>query len=384
MEFAARYSDGLTGDTKDVLAALDPVDPATLAIRDKESRDVIDRWPAEKSYLLHSRAMELRIANSAKTAGARLAVTGIADMRSALGTLPALHHGQRRDLWRQIRILSLATVALASVIFAYLFGVPLLADQLVAVVPPEWETRIGNTAATQIEQALTGEMGFVACDPDPDSTANRAIARFVRDTFDGLGSPFEPTVTVTRTEIPNAFALPGGRTYYFSALLQASRTPDEFAGVLAHELGHVYYRHGMETLIASSATGLLVGFVLGDLTGVSVAGAVGSALIDNRFSRRAEAQADDFAGRTAQRLGYQPAGLIDLLERVAGDDEFSRALALFSNHPLTDARRRALEGLGTVANPRPAFSDSEWQAIRDMCPPPPPLPPLVEQGTTTP
>lgn len=382
MEFAARYSDGAVADTKDVLASIDSTDSKTLAIHDKASREVIDRWPADKAYLLHSRAMELRIANSARTPGARLAVTGIADMRNALGTLPTLHHGQRRDWWRQVQILSLATAALGSVIFAYLFGVPLLADQLVGIIPPEWETRIGDTAAGQIEQALTGGAGFIACDTDPQSPANVAIARFVHDTFDGLDSPFTPVVTVTRTDIPNAFALPGGRTYYFSALLRASRTADEFAGVLAHELGHVYYRHGMETLIASSATGLLVGFIVGDLTGVSVAGAVGSALIDNRFSRRAEAQADAFAGRTAQRLGYDPKGLVDLLERVAGDDEYSRALALFSNHPLTDDRRRALEAFASAPNPKPAFTDAEWQAIRRMCPTL--LTPSVGKGVTTP
>jgi Zn-dependent protease with chaperone function len=266
------------------------------------------------------------------------------------------------------------------VIFAYLFGVPLLADQLVTLVPPAWEQRIGDTAATQIEASLTDGKGFVACEPDRNSPANRAIANFVDRAFEGLNSPFDPVVTVTRTEIPNAFALPGGRAYYFSALLQASRTPDEFAGVLAHELGHIYYRHGMESLIASSATGLLVGFVLGDMTGISVAGAIGSSLIDNRFSRRAEAQADSFAGVTANRLGYSPKGLVDLLDRVAKDDEFTRALALFSNHPLTDDRRRALEAFTTPDAPSMnAFTDAEWQAIRDMCPPPPPppLPPLV-------
>ncbi len=100
-----------------------------------------------------------------------------------------------------------------------------------------------------------------------------------------------------------------------------------------------------------------------------MAGAIGSSLIDNRFSRQAEAQADDFAGKTAQRLNFSPAGLVDLLDRVAHDDEFSRALALFSNHPLTDERRRALEAFD-VNTPglQPAFTDEEWQAIKDMCP----------------
>jgi Zn-dependent protease with chaperone function len=385
MEFAARYQNGLVAELHDVVCVLDlTADPISLAILDADGRDIIDRWPVETVYLLHTRMAELRIGNRLKPAGARLAVTGIDGLRRALDVLPALSKHQRADGWKQLRILTLATAALASVIFAYLFGVPLLADQLVGLVPASWEAKIGDTAAQQIEASLTGGKGFLACDPDPKSPANLAIARFVDDAFDGLGSPFHPQVTVVQTDIPNAFALPGGRAYYFSALLQASHTPDEFAGVLAHELGHVYYRHGMETLIASSATGLLVGFVLGDMTGLSAAGAVGSSLIDNRFSRRAEAQADVFAAQTAKRLGFAAHGLIDLLDRVAKDDEFSRALALFSNHPLTDERRRILEAFdGPTVGSKPAFSDAEWQAIRTMCPAPiPPVPDFVGPWVT--
>ena len=381
MEFAARYQDGLVAEIRNVLCVIDlAADPVALVILDATSREVLDRWPALDDYLLHTRMMELRIANRQKPPGAHLAVTGIADMRSVLNLLPGLATNQRADGWAQLRTLALGTVALAVVIVAYLFGIPLIADRLAAYVPPAWEVKIGNTAAAQIENSMTGGKGYVVCDPDPDSVANKAISRFVGATFDGLNSPFSPNVTVVRSEIPNAFALPGGRAYFLSALLQASRSPDEFAGVLAHELGHVYYRHGMQTLIASSATGLLVGFVLGDMTGLSVAGAIGSSLIDNRFSRQAEAQADRFAGETAKRLGFSPKGLVDLLERVASDDEFSRALALFSNHPLTDQRRTALEAMeNDVPDPKPAFTDTEWQAIRDMCPPPPPppLPKLV-------
>jgi hypothetical protein len=73
-----------------------------------------------------------------------------------------------------------------------------------------------------------------------------------------------------------------------------------------------------------------------------------------------------------------------MLERVAGDDSFSRALALFSNHPLTASRRAALEAMaGPVPGAVPAFTPAEWSAIRDMCPPPPP-PPLPRAVTPPP
>lgn len=385
MEFAARYQDGKVATMRDVICVIDLAsDPVVLAILDSTTREIVDRWPAEDAYLLHSRMMELRIANRQRPAGARLAVRGIQHMKAALEILPRLSGHQRTDRLRQGRIIALATAALASVIVAYLYGIPLLADRLVTVFPVEWEERIGTLADTQIEAALTEGKGYSVCDTNPNSLANRALTAFTEAAFEGLNSPFTPTVTVIRSEVPNAYALPGGRIYYLSSMIQASRSADEFAGVLAHELGHVYHRHGMQSLIATSTTGLLVGFVLGDLTGLSVAGAVGASLIDNRFSRDAERQSDDFAVRVAQRIGFDPTALVDVLDRVARDDAFSRALALFSSHPLTDDRRRALEASAPANGAaKPAFTAEEWAAIRNLCPPPrlPPLPPIVHPAT---
>jgi predicted Zn-dependent protease len=254
------------------------------------------------------------------------------------------------------------------VIVAYVYGVPLLAGQIVGLVPPEWESALGEAVMVQIQEALSYESGWAVCDSDPQSVANTAIARFAAQAVEGTGTPFTPDIKVIRTAIPNAFALPGGHSFYFSALLDQTESPEEFAGVMAHELGHVVHRHGMEQVISTSATGLLVGFILGDMTGFSIPAAVGTALIDSGFSRDAEREADRFAGDVAQRLSFNPTGLANLLERVAADDEFSATFALLSTHPLTAERRAFLESLSVdEANVRPVFTDAEWRAIKSMC-----------------
>ena len=110
MEFVARYQDGKVGTVRDVICIIDLAsDPVMLAILDAGTREIIDRWPADESHLLHSRMMELRIANRQRPAGARLAVTGIENMKAALGVLPKLSQHQAADGWKQVRILSLAT-----------------------------------------------------------------------------------------------------------------------------------------------------------------------------------------------------------------------------------------------------------------------------------
>ena len=303
-----------------------------------------------------------------KPYGARLAFLGFEAAKAAHAMLPALDRKHREERGRQYRAMGLATAALVSVVVAYIYGVPLIARNIVALVPPQWEEQLGDTAVEQIEVALKDGAGFEICDPNPDSLANRAIARFAKQAVEGSGTPFTPRIQVVRSSVPNAFALPGGNSFYFSALLEKTETPDEFAGVMAHELGHVVHRHGMEQLISTSATGLLIGFILGDMTGLSVAGGIGAALIDTRFSREAEREADRYSLATAQRLGFSPAGMVSLLERVSTDDAMTRAMALLSTHPLTSERRAALETIEvTQVATTPAFTPEEWAAIKAIC-----------------
>lgn len=365
MQIAARYQDGQVASVIDVTCRIDALG---LRIADPVTNGEIALWPVDDVFPIHARRNELRVGANGKPYGARVIFTGATDAANARAALPGLAAHHRRERGRQWMLMGLTTLALVSVVVAYVYGVPLLAGRITQVIPSEWEQQFGDKVAAQVEAALGEQQGFEVCDPDPQSLANRAIARFANAALAEAGSPFKPDVKVIRSAVPNAFALPGGKSFYFSALLEQTAEPDEFLGVMAHELGHVAHRHAMEQLIASAGTGLLIGFILGDMTGISVAGGLGVALIDSRFSREAEAQADRFAAETAKRLKFKPAGLASLLERVAGDDEFSKALALLSTHPLTTERRRVLELLAAeVTGPQQVFTDAEWQAIKHMC-----------------
>ena len=366
MPVLARHYDGKSAAVRIVhLHYLAEYETGTLLVNAAADGAEIARWPVSDLYVVPGRANQLRLANSTQ-AGARVVVEGADTIARIRATLPVLQTRQRQEFGRQVRIAFIATLALAAVIAAYLYGVPLLAGRIAALVPPSWEQRLGATVASQMETSLGG---FTLCDPDPDSLANRALARFGEAALAGSGTPFALNINVARSDIPNAFAIPGGQVYFLSALLDQARTPDEFAGVLAHEIGHVAHRHGMEQLISSAGTGALIGFILGDMTGISLAAGLGSTIIDARFSREAERQADVFAAQVAQRLDFDPTGLADLLNRVGRDDNLARALALLSTHPLTDDRKTTLGGLSAQRPDglEPPFSPAEWQAIKAMC-----------------
>lgn len=367
MSIVGRFHDGKIANVQVVeLHYLAEYQTGTLLINAAADHSEVARWDAADLYVVPGRKDELRLAASGQPVGARVVVRGAENVARIRATLPALLAGQRREAGRQVRLAIIATVALAAVIAAYLYGVPLLAARIVGLVPTSWEQTLGATIANQMEASLGG---FALCDSNADSLANRALTRFGQAAMAGSGSPFTLNINVVRSDVPNAFALPGGQVFFLSALLDQAQSPDEFAGVLAHEVGHVAHRHGMEQLVSSAGTGALIGFILGDMTGISLAAGLGSTVIDARFSRDAEREADAFAAQVAQRLDFNPAGLADLLNRVGRDDDFARALALLSTHPLTDDRKAALDRLSQhrPSGLEPPFTAAEWRAIKAMC-----------------
>ncbi len=134
----------------------------------------------------------------------------------------------------------------------------------------------------------------------------------------------------------NAFALPGGQVFITEALLQLLRTPGELAGVLGHEIGHVVARHSAEHVAKQQLTQGLTGAAVmaadPSMQGAQMARMVAS-LIDMRFGRKDEIEADGLGVRWMAEAGYDPRallGVMEVLEKSAGG---GRQPEIFSTHP---------------------------------------------------
>lgn len=113
---------------------------------------------------------------------------------------------------------------------------------------------------------------------------------------------------------PNAFALPSGTIIVTDALVALAAHDDEVLAVLCHELGHVQRRHGMRQVLQSSVVGLLVTWYLGDFS--SLLTALPAALLEARYSRDHEREADEYAVRMLRFNAMPPALLATMLERL--------------------------------------------------------------------
>jgi predicted Zn-dependent protease len=127
----------------------------------------------------------------------------------------------------------------------------------------------------------------------------------------------------------NAFAAPGGLIFVTRGMLRCCRTETALAAVLAHEVGHVQFQHGLASIKKGRITQATV-TVLSEsaktMSGENVkmltdqfSGAIGDItkdLVVNGYSRGAEKEADGAAVTIMNRLGYNPAGLVDMLKEM--------------------------------------------------------------------
>ena len=105
------------------------------------------------------------------------------------------------------------------------------------------------------------------------------------------------TAGVLPTPVPNAFALPGGKVFVLKGLLDKAESPDELAGILAHELGHLKHYDNMRGLIYNGGTSFLIGLLFGDVTGSSAVIFASRSVVEASYSREAETAADTFCHR---------------------------------------------------------------------------------------
>jgi Zn-dependent protease with chaperone function len=257
------------------------------------------------------------------------------------------------------RIIFWSCAAAVSIFAIIWFAIPLLADRLTPLVPIALEKRLGDASNKQV-QAIFGNKTCTA----PEGT--RALQKLVDQLQAQAQLRIAPESAVLNSAVPNAFALPGGKVYILSKLIQRAESPDELAGTLAHEFGHIAHRDGLRRLIADGSTSFLFGLLLGDVTGGGVVLTAGRSLFSAAYSREAEASADLYSRELMRKLGRSPKAFGTLLLRITGSEK-NNPLAIFASHPMSADRMAALSQAEDAPEGPPLLSDEEWQALKTIC-----------------
>jgi Zn-dependent protease with chaperone function len=353
VEGAAVYFDGKSARRRAIV----------LRLRDQldiiEDGHVLDIWPyADIRRVDGGGADRLRLRSLAARELARLDIADPALAAAIVGRCPLIDDSgvTRFGVWK---IVLWSFAAVCSIVLMALYGVPLAADRIAPLVPWALEKRLGDAAANQVKIVL----GKKLCTKASGVAALRKLAGEL-SAQGRLTTPIE--VNVLESHVANAFALPGGRVFILSGLIDKAESVDEVAGVLGHELGHVAHRDGLREMIASGGTGFLFGLLLGDVSGSGAVIVAGRALVNSAHSRDAEAKADAFAADAMRGLGRSPRPLGEFLLRMTGKEQ-GGMIALLASHPLSQDRLAALKAADAPVTGPELLSEAEWRALKGIC-----------------
>ncbi len=267
----------------------------------------------------------------------------------------------RRRRARLVLIAALASMGVLAVL--YLWGIPALAAFVASRVPVSWEERLGRSIVTHLVPPA------MRC---TDKTRTRVIDEIITVLTASLPtSPFTIRVIVVNDSTINAFAVPGGYIVLYRGLLEKTQTAEELAGVLAHELQHIFKHHVTQALIQHVSTGLLLAAITGDTSRATAYGLESARLLGIlRYSRQSEEEADAAGMRMLLESGIDPKGMIAFYELLTkSTSETSSILKYLSTHPSTGDRIKNLKSLVEQSQPKSVklLKGYDWSNIKKIC-----------------
>ncbi len=346
--FSASFFDGQSSRAQDVQVQLDPTSER-LSVRGVADGD--------RHYPLGEVKIAPRVGNTPRFIyfkdGASLE-TG--DNDAVDGLAPALPGG-RFHLFQHVmesKLRWIAAMLALTIAFGWAaieYGVPALAKQVAFALPREVDEKLGDGVLAALDELMF----------EP-STLDLADRNRLRQGFDHMVSMSDLRGDEVQLEFraspvmgANALALPSGLIIMTDELVRLAADEEEVLAVLAHEIGHIRHRHSLRGVLQSSTVALTIAGVTGDLASLtSIAATIPTLMVQLKYSRSFELEADDYAVEMMSRMNIDPRKLGDILIRMtnealgedeAGDgDDISDYL---STHPGSEARmKRILERMG--------------------------------------
>jgi len=219
----------------------------------------------------------------------------------------------------------------------YLWGLPVAAQAVVAVIPHSVDIALGQTALAQVDQSWMKPSQL------PKDVQDRLRARFALAVAQSpsTNTPAHQLLFRQSTIGPNAFALPGGTLVMTDELVDLLKDDDVLMGVLGHELGHVKHRHGMRQLVQVTALQTMLSAAFGDYASIImyaplVLGTMG-------YSREHEREADQESVAFMRAASISPRVMVKFFEaaRAAQKGKTKSSpmgISIISSHPADQER----------------------------------------------
>lgn len=239
---------------------------------------------------------------------------------------------------------------------------PVTGERQHVTLSPDQEIRLGLQSAPLMAQQMGGEMP----DSDPKTIEVQRIGNYLVTHTLAKKSPWEFKFhLLADNETINAFALPGGQIFITMGLLNKLQNEAQLAGVLSHEMGHVIERHSAEQMATSQLGQALIMAVgaaasdpnqPGSSMNATMAASVINQMMQLRYSRKDESEADIWGLKLMVEAGYDPRAMIQVMKILKSAADRGNSIEMFQTHPNPDLRIKIIEEYLEKNPPRDGLS----------------------------
>lgn len=212
---------------------------------------------------------------------------------------------------------------------------PITGEEQLMLISEDQDIEIGREYAPEVEKQLGGKLRDEALQNYVDTVGQRIVRISHR-------SNWQYHFTVVNHSMINAVALPGGYIFVTKGILEKMTTEAQLAALLSHEIVHVVARHSAAAMSQQIGISMLIG-------GIGASGAMPNSeaayrmaqlalqLIDLKYSRENEREADLYGMDYMVQAGYNPYGAVELMQMLQQQDRF-KPVEFLSSHPSPENR----------------------------------------------
>lgn len=244
------------------------------------------------------------------------------------------------------RFFLITGIVLAVLFSAYIWLLPWIGERIAMRFSKETEIELGES----MYQSVVAEY-------EVDNGKTNEINRFYQQLDFQTGYPVQ--ITVVKSKVMNAFAIPGGHIVVYDAILKNMNRPEELAALLGHEASHIAHRHSLRSLFRGMARQMFVTLIFGNDSGlISSLANNADALKGLQYSRSLETEADNEGMALMAGRQVDPSGMADLMELLQQETstQSGEPVSFLSTHPVFKDRIENIRK--QIANYKGNFSTS--------------------------
>ncbi len=284
--------------------------------------------------------------------------------------LSQLNRARRKRIfnWGLAGVLSVVTIALPLLL---ILNIDILSGMVASQIPASWEEELGKSTLAQyrIDNKLMDE-----------EAAGALLSPLIDPMIAAENSDrYKFHFYIVNDGSLNAFALPGGYAVIHTGLILRADSAEEMLGVIAHEIAHVTEQHGLRNVISSAGIYLIISAIVGDINGILATIASASPLLLNQsYSRRYEAAADERGYRLLEASDIDPRGLGDFFEKIIEEEKkmleliendttrslIKGTMGFLSSHPATEERIDNLRAMWENSDRKYRDSDESFRELK--------------------